>query len=278
MRKYSDNDGLRLYDAALSSAPENELGVVFLFAKLQERYGVRVEKIQAGFPDCIARRIRGKDTGPIRIEFEYKSANFRVHGHDPNGCDWIVCWEHNWPDVPRHLRVVELRRRFGLGWHVWLNPKDVRWEPGYAKAVRNTDSIPRQAQNDDLLLIYFRKPLSQIRYIYRIEEIRRDDNGRIVDHSGKEDWWATTTRVCELKTPLSLDVMKRHKELANAWFIRGSLQGRWDITVFWPEIYQLMIERNRHAGKVLSKYAPEKIDGELISMASNISGVVQEPS
>jgi hypothetical protein len=22
----------------------------------------------------------------------------RDHGHDPAGCDRIICWEHDWPD------------------------------------------------------------------------------------------------------------------------------------------------------------------------------------
>ena len=30
------------------------------------------------------------------------------HMHDPNGCDIIVCWEHNWPECP--LEVIELKK------------------------------------------------------------------------------------------------------------------------------------------------------------------------
>jgi hypothetical protein len=30
-----------------------------------------------------------------------------LHGHPPDGCDLIVCWEHNWPESP--LEVVELK-------------------------------------------------------------------------------------------------------------------------------------------------------------------------
>jgi hypothetical protein len=44
----------------------------------------------------------------VRIEFEFRSRTFRDHGHDPDGCDLIVCWEHNWPECP--LEVVELRK------------------------------------------------------------------------------------------------------------------------------------------------------------------------
>jgi hypothetical protein len=72
--------------------------------------GYVVEIVKSGFPDCEAKRqVRGK-TGMwqrVRIEFEYKSRNFRSHGHDPDQCDVIVCWEDNWEDCP--LEVVELK-------------------------------------------------------------------------------------------------------------------------------------------------------------------------
>jgi len=42
-----------------------------------------------------------------QIEFEKESRNFLKHGHDPNGCDLIVCWEHNWPECP--VEVLALR-------------------------------------------------------------------------------------------------------------------------------------------------------------------------
>ena len=42
-----------------------------------------------------------------RIEFVYQSRNFRAHGHDPDQCDVIVCWEDNWPDCP--VEVLELK-------------------------------------------------------------------------------------------------------------------------------------------------------------------------
>jgi hypothetical protein len=44
----------------------------------------------------------------VRIEIEHESRNFLRHGHDPKGCDLIVCWEHNWEECP--LEVVELRK------------------------------------------------------------------------------------------------------------------------------------------------------------------------
>ena len=98
--------------AAMAHAPTNEDGVIFLFGVLAAELGFRVERIQRGFPDCEAKR----EVAPgkwewARIEFEFESRNFKEHRHDPKGCDVIVCWRHNWPDVPEGLEVVELSRQ-----------------------------------------------------------------------------------------------------------------------------------------------------------------------
>ena len=94
----------------LQHCPVNEQGVVFLFGMVCRELGYVVEIVRAGFPDCEAkRRVRGRDGlwQRVRIEFEYQSKNFRSHGHDPDQCDVIVCWVHNWPDCP--IEILELK-------------------------------------------------------------------------------------------------------------------------------------------------------------------------
>ena len=94
----------------LRHAPVNEQGVVYLFGMVAGELGLIVESVQAAFPDFEAKRCfdpRRKLWKGVRIEFEYKSSNFRNHGHDVQGCDLIVCWEHDWTDCP--LEVIELR-------------------------------------------------------------------------------------------------------------------------------------------------------------------------
>jgi hypothetical protein len=97
--------------AAMAHAPTCEDGVLFLFGVVATDLGFRVERIQKGFPDCEAKR----EVAPGRwervwIEFELYSRNFKEHGHDPAKCHAIVCWKHNWPDVPEGLEVIELSR------------------------------------------------------------------------------------------------------------------------------------------------------------------------
>jgi Homing endonuclease associated repeat len=93
----------------LICGPTNENGVLFLFGALAEQLGFRVLRIQTGFPDCEAWRVVGNDRlQRVGIELELESRNFLRHGHDPKGCDLIVCWEHNWPECP--LEVIELKK------------------------------------------------------------------------------------------------------------------------------------------------------------------------
>jgi len=88
-------------------APLNENGVVFLFGKVLDDLHMYVEEIRPGFPDCVARRFTGKGWERLRIEFEFLSSAFKIHGHDTDACDMIICWEHDWKDCP--LEIIELK-------------------------------------------------------------------------------------------------------------------------------------------------------------------------
>jgi hypothetical protein len=90
--------------------PCNEEGVVFLFAKLHQRLSqsILVEAVQKGFPDARGRRRTARGWEPVTIEFEYRSSSYKTHGHPLEGCDVIVCWEHDWPECP--LEVIELKK------------------------------------------------------------------------------------------------------------------------------------------------------------------------
>ena len=98
----------------MTNAPVNELGVMVLFGMVAAGLGLQVESVQGKFPDCMAKRqVAPGKWQYLRIEFEYESKNFRLHGHDPKGCDMIVCWRHNWKECPAEIEVVELSRLVG---------------------------------------------------------------------------------------------------------------------------------------------------------------------
>ena len=72
-------------------SPINEPGVVFLFGKVAHEFGMYVELIRTGYPDCIAKRFIGKDRWEeIKIEFEFKSSDFVKHKHEPSETDMIL--------------------------------------------------------------------------------------------------------------------------------------------------------------------------------------------
>jgi hypothetical protein len=96
-------------------APMNEAGVILLFSKVMHNLGIIYESSPSrSFPDMIARRKEGTGEGgwvKRYIEFEYKSSHFKAHNHDPDKCDVIVCWIHDWTDCP--LEVIELKELVG---------------------------------------------------------------------------------------------------------------------------------------------------------------------
>lgn len=88
-------------------APVNEQGVVFLFSKVHDDLGIKIEGIQQAYPDARGRRFNGKGWVEERIEFEFRASEFQVHGHDVEKCDIIVCWVNDWQDCP--IEVIELK-------------------------------------------------------------------------------------------------------------------------------------------------------------------------
>ncbi len=94
--------------------PVNELGVVLLFGMYHRELGFPyIIKVQQSFPDMIALDEEGDY---CRIEFEYKSSSFIQHGHDPDGCDYIVCWIDDLDDQsPLKEKTISLREEIFEG-------------------------------------------------------------------------------------------------------------------------------------------------------------------
>ncbi|HEY9745017.1 MAG TPA: hypothetical protein V6C99_02230 [Oculatellaceae cyanobacterium] len=94
----------------LHHAPTNEQGVVFLFGMVCRELGFRIEIVRTGFPDFEGKYLYNANENlwaEARIEIEFKASNFKDHGHNPDECDFIVCWENDWPDCP--LTIIELK-------------------------------------------------------------------------------------------------------------------------------------------------------------------------
>lgn len=96
----------------LTFAPINEQGVVFLFSKVNDEIGIKIEEIKDYFPDAVGRRFNGKAWVRETIEFQFKSSDYIRDKHpikEDETANIIVCWEHDWERCPKHIEVIELK-------------------------------------------------------------------------------------------------------------------------------------------------------------------------
>jgi hypothetical protein len=243
-----------LEGAPLHYAPQNELGVVFLFSHIAKKLRLRIEEIRPQFPDCIAYQKVGGKEKKIRIEFEFESRKFN---HDPKGCDWIVCWEHNWPGIPTNLKVIELRQYYGLGFNVWIQPIKKEWaEILSEKKYGDSWSVANRAHKGDLVLYYRTTPDQFIKDIFAIVS---PVEKRKAGYKNGEGRFAAIKRVCTLESPIFFEDLKRHKIIKTAGFVRGSMQGSPKATEYWPYLFNLIIQRNPSVKRSLLEYAPDKL-------------------
>jgi hypothetical protein len=249
---------LPLSNAPLQYAPENELGVVFLFSRIAKRLQFRIEMIRAAYPDCIAYRYAGDREKLVRIEFEYRSSNFRAHKHGASQCDCIVCWRHDWPDAPPNIEVIELQNYFGVSRKVWI-------QVAIKSQCRQLDernvlnwALSKQATRGDLLLMYRASPHCCITDIFRFagQGLKR---ARASWRDG-DCYAGRIQRVCKLDSPIFLKDLRSHRFLGTASFVRRNMQGQaLTASEYWPYLYEMICERNPSARKALVGYAPDRL-------------------
>jgi hypothetical protein len=253
MSKRASERARKLENAPMEYAPENELGVVFLFSALAKRKGLRIESVRAGFPDCIAYQRTGRGERRKRIEFEFRSSNFWAHKHDLGKCDMIVCWEHDRHDVPKRIEVLELRREFDLGFNVWIQPLLSPYKDEISKIdYDDLWSVASGASEGDLILYYHTRPDKCIKDVFKLV-------GRVQKTNNKWHYMGPIRRVCRLKSPLFLEDMKRDRILRTAGFVRANMQGRPRATEFWPYLYDMIVRKNPSLRKRLSRFDPSRV-------------------
>lgn len=247
-------------NAPLQYAPNSELGVVFLFAAVAKKLQFRIETIRAAFPDCIAYRHIGDSEKRVRIEFEYRSSNFKQHKHDAKLCDCIVCWHHDCPTIPRRIEVIELKRHFGVPFKIWIQTAiKNQWE-ALDEYSRMEWALSTRVTFGDLVLMYRCKPQSCITDLFLVTDSRL--------RPGKPGWKDTGNanfgeirRLCHLDSPVFLSDMRNHKVLRTASFVRSSMQARGGLLVseYWSYLYTMLRERNPKHRRILARFAPEKV-------------------
>jgi hypothetical protein len=246
-----------LEKAPLQYAPENELGVVFLFSHIAKKLRIRIESIRPQFPDCIAyqKTVRGEKR--LRIEFEFRSSSFKNHNHSSKDCDWIVCWEHDWPGVPENIKVVELKKYFGVGFNVWIQPVVGKEQQAWLSGINQANwGLSKRTSKDDLLLMYHAVPEKAIKDVFIL-------NGDLsVGEAGWREgncYLGPIKRVCKLGSPIFLEDLQQHRIIKTSSFVRRNMQGNLNATEYWPYLFEMIIQRNPSAKKKLLKYSPDRI-------------------
>lgn len=92
----------------LRITPENETQTREWFAAHIAEFEYSIIESGSAFPDYVLEDETGKKH---RVEVESKSINFLLHRHDPDGCDFVLCWSHN---AILAVPVLELSTRI---WH-----------------------------------------------------------------------------------------------------------------------------------------------------------------
>ena len=276
-RPRSEERGLILHREGLRHVPENEQGVVYLFAKMAKRLGFpEIIKIQQKFPDCWATKRVGKKTQEVWIEFEFRSGRFKSHVTKrqaqkygkKNG--YVVCWEHNWQECEKYAKVIELRRELAFGTRVWIQSILPRSQKYLDKVPRKRSSghkfsVNKNAKPGDLVLMYRPGSRSKAREHGADEDkVHSIANVFLVKSPPKHTrsragWMAEVIQIARLKYPLYYEKMKTDRFLKSSPFIRKNMRGRIEATAYWYRIYDLILDlnRDRRTKKALKEYRPE---------------------
>lgn len=238
-------------------APENEMGVVFLFAKLHKRLGFpEIEFIGSRFPDC---RARVRESGGVRrtwVEFEYRSSQFKEHLRELRRLTpkkgYVVCWEDDWAECERYAQVIELREHVGAGWRVWVQPILPKYHAGLDRLSRRPEwgwTVAGAARPGDLVLMYRAGKKAQARAdgadADLLQSITEVCEVRSLPRPNRNWRWEADVRlVARLRNPLRLGQLRADPVLKSAPWVRGSLQGRPEVTAYWWRLYELIVQLN----------------------------------
>lgn len=236
-------------------APENEQGVVFLFAKLMEKVGFeKIVEIGRPFPDCTAINRSGKQ---VKIEFEYLSHNFITHKHNPKKCDCIICWKDDSKNNNKLPKIIELRKKLveleflSDTQNVWIVPIGKRYRTSLDKNKYPKWSVAKEAKPGDLLLMY-RTGIKQIKNVFEV-------TGKVYWKNNKLRWMADVKPVAPLKNPLTMAVMRNTIRTKHEFLKPGSQalrSGRPCVTEDWNRLYKRIVKENPNLKKV-ARLAPK---------------------
>jgi hypothetical protein len=240
-------------------APENEAGVILLFAKLHKKIGFPIiDRIQDRFPDCYAYLRTANGTRRIWIEFEYRSNAFKRHLSQLKGVrpkkGFVVCWHHDWLGCERHVKVIELRTCIGLGRRVWLQSTRPKYQWGldqtpYRRRNRMEWTVSGRARPGDLVLMWRAGTTAEAKK-YEADEDLLHSFANIFEVTTRPwrdrrwGWQADVRQLALLRNPLRLGALRADRILSRTPWMKFSLRGRWDVTPYWWRLSELIVRLN----------------------------------
>ncbi len=240
-------------------APENEAGVILLFAKLHKKIGFPIiDRIQDRFPDCYAYRRTPNGTRRIWIEFEYRSNAFKRHLRQLKGVrpkkGLVVCWHHDWLECERHAEVIELRSCIGLGRRVWLQSTlpEFQWgldQTPYRRRNQMQWTVSGRARPGDLVLMWRAGTMAEAKK-YKADEDLLHSFANIFEvttrprRDRKWGWQANVRQLALLRNPLPLGALRADRILSRTPWMKFDLRGRWDVTPYWWRLSELIARLN----------------------------------
>jgi len=276
MKRQRQERGLPLNFEGMRHAPENELGVVFLFSKLAKRLGfIEIDEIKPGFPDCWAFRRTSSGVRRVWIEFEFRSRGFKSHLKQLRGLvprkGVIICWDHNWPECDKYGEVLDLRSELGVGTQIWIQNTLPKYQAAidsapFRKKPYEVWTVSPSARPGDILLMYRAGSNTEAKkYDVDSDLLQSIANVFMVKSKPRREprwgYQSEVIQIASLRYPLRLEQIRRDRILQHTPFVRRSMLGRTNVTSYWHRIFDLIVKLNpdRQTHKRLAPFAPEKL-------------------
>lgn len=98
----------------LMRSPKTEQETIILFSHLCQSLGFRIEYVGTRYPDAYLQHKEDGEWVSKTAEFELYSSSFVSHmkkyRKDKESCDMIICWIHDWDEIPKELEVIDLKK------------------------------------------------------------------------------------------------------------------------------------------------------------------------
>lgn len=151
-----------------------------------------------------------------------------------------------------------MRKEFGLGFNVWIQPVSSPYKEKLSQLNYSSSwSVPSRASKGDLIFYYHtHSPDKCVKEAFLLTSAVKHQKAY---WKPGMDYMGSIRLVCRLKAPLFFEDFQRDHFLGTAGFVRGQMQGRPNVTEYWPYLYDRILRRNPSIRRPLERYAPDAL-------------------